>query len=66
MKNVNWDSNEMAFIEFVLAEARQLEVFNIHECRWRLKSNKDAPAVAEIARYRRASPAAKVVISRKP
>jgi hypothetical protein len=66
MKNVNWYSYEMAFIKFVLSEARRLEVFSIHANRFCLKSDEDALKVAEVARYMRASPAAKVVINRMP
>jgi hypothetical protein len=66
MKNVTWDSYEMAFIQFILSEARQLEVLSIHESRGHLTSDEEASVAAEVARYRRASPAANVVISRMP
>ncbi|KAM0906625.1 hypothetical protein ACQ4PT_016647 [Festuca glaucescens] len=66
MKNVTWNLYEMAFIQFVLSEARQLEIFSIHESRRCFKPNQAALAVAEVALYRRSSPAANVVISRMP
>ncbi|KAK1603615.1 hypothetical protein QYE76_027288 [Lolium multiflorum] len=66
MKNVSWDSYEMTFIQFILSQARQLEVLSIHESRGHLTSDEEAFVAAEVARYRRASPAANVVISRIP
>jgi hypothetical protein len=67
MKYVTWDSYELAFIQFILFKARQLEVFRIHESRVHLKSDGELECVAvEVAQYRRASPAANVVISRMP
>jgi hypothetical protein len=66
MKNVTWNLYEMAFIQFVLLEARQLEVFGIHESRRCLKPNQAALALAEVAHYMRSSPAANLVISQMP
>ncbi|XP_047054543.1 F-box/FBD/LRR-repeat protein At1g13570-like [Lolium rigidum] len=66
MKNVTWNLYEMAFIQFVLLEARQLEVFSIHESRLCLKPNQAALALAEVAQYMRSSPAANLVISQMP